>query len=1275
VANDIKVTLRVSDDGSLTMVSKNADKASDSLKKTGESARTADRRLKGTAQASANGTKNFSKMAQGITGGLVPAYATLAANVFAVSAAFNFFKRAADIKILEQTQVSFAATTGVALQTVTSGLREASGGMLTFQEAASAAAIGVAKGFSPKQMEDLAVGARKAAAALGRDFTDAFDRLVRGASKAEPELLDELGITLRLADATERYGQMIGKSAKELTASQRSQAVLLETQRQLNDLYGEGITPSNPFIQLSVTFDDLVKKGTQFLLPLFEGLANIVNRSALAAISVFGMFGVSILKAMLPLDALKEKIQSIGLNSDHAIALAMNDQHDYQKELEITTKALEEMATASVQQSAKGALGAGAGADSKLLQKAAKGNLTDPKQIGQLKSILKKAEDEYDRHGEIKTGMFKEHDIKIVQSLKASLAKQDQAQGTFFNRQKVRGKKWFLSAKVHYSKLRAIGPATFKKIGQAAEWAGKKINTAMKFAGVLGIIKIVYEAVKAVAQSPFTIIKGTLDAVSGVLNFIGPAIGKSILVPIGNVFDWIWDKFKALINGLLAAYNKVAAFFGAEGIEPLERGTSSFATAMQEMSKGTLDLGAAFAATDFGKSTLAFENDMDRMKEGNRVMESITERNTKMNEDLQNTIQGLTNPVKKQTEAQNGMTRATSLSTLGISDQIKAINRKTKYLDKDGKVVEAYVLNEVQRVQATMDLKNQLRDLAIISPLAAAALAKVGTEGTVELEALEVASRDAGATYKAMKDEITAANAAIQEGNLKTAETRIASMRAEMLASEAAFTALGETAAAKKVRDEYNAALGIANLTTEEYYNKLVKLREAQEAHTLAVAQEWLISGKLGELRKSQNAYTDIALQLQAVELQLKKEGINPELQRELELRQKLLGIKLAEADVDIVRQTQGEFSADAMQTGKLAGSAAQVFKDEGTAKEKIGAVADFANPMLERLKSLSPEGEAVGTAIQGAMAMGEAWATAFEKMGAVGATTGDKIQAGLGAAASTINALQGMMAAKSKAAVAGVDKEIAAEKARDGKSKESLAKIAAMERKKDSIKRKAFEQDKKMKMAGIVIATAQAAMQAAAAPPGLPWTAPFVAMAIAMGAAQLAAVSSTSYQGGASTASAGAGEPTSIGIGKRKSSIDLAKSQGASGELSYLRGAQGLGGAENFRPTNAFTGAKYRASGGNTAYMVGEQGPELFVPDRSGQIMPADETAAGGQSMNVNFSINAVDASGIEDLLVGQRGNIIGMLREAANSTGDLFMEQVDTGQYTPSSGGVRKY
>ena len=55
--------------------------------------------------------------------------------------------------------------------------------MLGFREAAEAAAIGVAKGFSPKQLEDLAVGAKKASSALGRNFEDSFDRLIRGACK------------------------------------------------------------------------------------------------------------------------------------------------------------------------------------------------------------------------------------------------------------------------------------------------------------------------------------------------------------------------------------------------------------------------------------------------------------------------------------------------------------------------------------------------------------------------------------------------------------------------------------------------------------------------------------------------------------------------------------------------------------------------------------------------------------------------------------------------------------------------------------------------------------------------------------------------------------------------------------------------------------------------------------------------------------------------------------------------------------------------------------
>ena len=130
------------------------------------------------------------------------------------------------------------------------------------------------------------------------------------------------------------------------------------------------------------------------------------------------------------------------------------------------------------------------------------------------------------------------------------------------------------------------------------------------------------------------------------------------------------------------------------------------------------------------------------------------------------------------------------------------------------------------------------------------------------------------------------------------------------------------------------------------------------------------------------------------------------------------------------------------------------------------------------------------------------------------------------------------------------------------------------------------------------------------------------------------------------------------------RDTIDVAKSQSAGGELAYMRGARGTGGPENFRP--AFYGKKNRAMGGATGYVVGEQGPELFMPDRPGTIVPADDTATMTGGSNVTFNINAIDASGVEDVLTEQQGNIIGMLRQAANSYGQEFFEDVDETIYT---------
>ena len=94
--NTINIKVKIDDKGNLSVLGKKAKAAGEGLERTAKSAQTADRNLKGAARTSSNSTKNFSKMAQGISGGLVPAYATLAAQVFAVTAAFQFFQSAFD---------------------------------------------------------------------------------------------------------------------------------------------------------------------------------------------------------------------------------------------------------------------------------------------------------------------------------------------------------------------------------------------------------------------------------------------------------------------------------------------------------------------------------------------------------------------------------------------------------------------------------------------------------------------------------------------------------------------------------------------------------------------------------------------------------------------------------------------------------------------------------------------------------------------------------------------------------------------------------------------------------------------------------------------------------------------------------------------------------------------------------------------------------------------------------------------------------------------------
>ena len=67
---------------------------------------------------------------------------------------------------------------------------------------------------------------------------------------------------------------------------------------------------------------------------------------------------------------------------------------------------------------------------------------------------------------------------------------------------------------------------------------------------------------------------------------------------------------------------------------------------------------------------------------------------------------------------------------------------------------------------------------------------------------------------------------------------------------------------------------------------------------------------------------------------------------------------------------------------------------------------------------------------------------------------------------------------------------------------------------------------------------------------------------------------------------------------------------------------------------------------------IVGERGPELFLPNQTGQITQ-NARGTSGSPINVNFNINTVDASGFEELLVRSRGTITQLINNAVNERG----------------------
>lgn len=494
----INIDVKVDDKGTTEKMSLKSKKAGDQFDKTTKQADKYHKGQKGVAQATANSTKAFSKMQGGMTG-MVGVYAEIASRVFALSAAFQFLKNASDVTNLIAGQEALGSVTGVAYKTMTADIKAATDGQLAYADAARAAAIGTAAGLSGGQLQELSTAAKNASNALGRDLKDSFDRLVRGVTKAEPELLDELGIILRLDTATQNYADSIGKNKNALSQFEKSQAVVNEVLSQAEEKFGKIEALMDPSAaslnKFLVSFDNLMnsfKKGTmKFLRPVFDFLSN--NSAALA--TGIGILSVSIMKSILPsMAAWKE-------SSEEAFKANLKGLAGYRRGLKKSKKALEDfklqnvasmdnakaLADKSMGSKGFGTVTKGGGGARDFLS----GQSESKRSQQNADKVLKNAEKSLQKHKTVQNGMFKGMnaqqvaDMRRSYNIRAGIIKQgEQIHGSAYKRKVMHVKMWAAKTKVAFSSVKT-GMA---KLGAAAAGFGAKLSAAMGWIGLIGML-------------------------------------------------------------------------------------------------------------------------------------------------------------------------------------------------------------------------------------------------------------------------------------------------------------------------------------------------------------------------------------------------------------------------------------------------------------------------------------------------------------------------------------------------------------------------------------------------------------------------------------------------------------------------------------------------------------------------------------------------------------------------------------------------------------------
>ena len=1219
------------EDGSLKAVGKDADRAAAALDKTSKSTdkatKSADRyskKQKGVAGISSNATKNFSKMTTGITGGLVPAYATLAANVFALTAAFGVLSRNDAIAKLQEGLEFTGRAGGRNLTLVADKLKEITDNAISAEQAMRTTAVGVSAGFSQQQMEGLAKVAKGAALALGRDMGDAMDRLTRGAAKLEPEILDELGIMVRLDDAVNNYAIAHNKATSELTQFERRMAftnAIISDGISKYSALSESLDPS-AYSQLSATFSDLTKSFVGGINSFFGPLLRFLAETPVALGALAAAFGAALSGQMMGgLTGLAESSANAAQRTDEMSKASLKGI----KPNKLLSKGYNKLARSfdgsreSIEKLIKRTEAS--------LRQAKKGSASFKENTRQRKLLTKEiylqdtAQSKHTASNAL--GMVQTHGLTAALKVQAVAYKQlYTATITAASGQSI------------FTQAAVIGRSAVAGLAMGVRFLGAAFLTIMPYV--------------AAAMMAFSLLSPVLGKLFKDNTLLGKAVKENErrfeefqkvaeqyakTIPHATSVTEAWLATLKPIAGLLTevataldtAYNSA----NADRVLLLAKA--------QERANRAAEYGAKIQTNNagqimaYGYATAAASKAVDEASQ-------LSEEALKV---LQDTA----------VDATSTVSTTFSQMSAAIDKDTKAGSKALAVITKAQTTVDKAFQKFADSDRGEKAYKKLAKTIRTASESANSAVDSYTTFNETVRKAKELFGDPSKTTGKFAEEIDNLRGALVKINNVMAEQGPGSEMAGDILAAYGFKNGsldhrLEQLKDLLKLMEDINESTKRHTREQQE-----IRIKEAQGFHNrmTLIQQEIDLITKRQNTRMAEvlNRKEPLNLLGQSVHVTMDDEDIKANAADQV-TQDNLIRKKYNIAGDMAASTGSAAFGAFTAGTGGLEASRTAVEQQLATIERARGTISGLGQDMMK----LGPEGEYMGTVLSGMTALADGWEAGMAVMNAKTSDWLDKTTAGLAMAMGLVNQLGATYKAASKQKLMGIDQEIAAEKARDGATAASIQKIKALEAKKEAEKRKAFEQEKRMKKAQTIMATAMAVMQAFAM--GGPIVGAIMsALIISLGSKQLSLIDSQQYNGGG-----GSSMPSNVAVGSRQASVDLAKGENAGGELAYARGEQGVGNMDSFTP--AFAGYKNRAAGG---FVVGEQGPEVFMPDVPGEIIPSGKQV--GAPTNINFSISTVDATGVEDLLMRQRGNIIGMIREAANEHGEMFLERVEEKSY----------